>query len=94
MKQFVDQSTGKKFQLGSRGYDQLLKRTMAYAEKQKEAGVSEVALAPKKLAEGDQFKCSACDHVFTFDGGDYDEFIEGIKIHGRAHGQCSITPVI
>ena len=33
MKQFVDQSTGKKFVLGSKGYDALLKRTMAYAEK-------------------------------------------------------------
>lgn len=94
MKQFVDQSTGKRFQLGSRGYDQLLKRTMAYAEKRREEGASEVSLAPVKMAKGAQLKCSACDEVFTYDGEDYDEFIETIKTHGRNHGQCSITPII
>ena len=94
MKTFVDSITGKKFQLGKLGVDPLLERVKDYVAGRKETGVSEVSLAPAKMKAGDQFKCSACDQVFTFDGGDYDEFIETIKIHGRAHGECSIMPII
>ena len=94
MKTFVDQETGKKFQLGSRGYDQLLKRTLDYAEKRRNEGIREIAICPIKLYSGDKFKCDTCDEIFEFDGEDQKAFIEGIMEHGRAHGTCQILPVV
>ena len=94
MKQFKDETTGRKFQLGSRGPEALLSRVRDYVDSRREAGVNEVSLAPVKMEKGSQYECSACNHIFTYDGDDYDAFIDEIKQHGRNHGQCSILPVL
>lgn len=94
MKTFVDQATGKKFVLGSRGFDALSKRVASYVETLKENGVGEAAIHPNNIPKGATFECSACDQKFVFDGDDQDAFVESIKVHGRGHGQCQITPVL
>jgi len=94
MKTFVDQETGQRFQLGSRGMGALKERISNYAEQRRQEGAREVALYPNNIPEGAKFKCSACDQVFEFDGKDQDAFINGIMEHGRAHGACEILPVV
>ena len=94
MKTFVDQETGKKFQLGSRGVGALTQRVMDYAADRKDDGVGELVIRPKEFKAGDRFKCDSCTTVFEFAGGDQDEFLQSIMEHGRAHGVCQIMPII
>ena len=94
MKTFVDQETGRKFQLGSRGMGALTERIMEHVEEQRAEGRNEIAIHPTNIPKGAKFKCSACKQVFKFNGKDQDAFINGIMEHGRGHGACEILPVV